>query len=250
MHIKTRRFSIFLLLLFLVSVLFFGRKIIWKSVDSKHSSTKIERWQKMEKEVAHWGDALGKGIDPGIKKIVTVLNLLNFKTEQSCEGHINWGRPYPWVRIATSDSELDASRNEWRKMSKSINEQERKIQEKYPELALGEALRKENSQELNEMYKKRRLLSEEMERKSKVKVVPLRNLIADFYKSQPTDTDKMLVISRFGFYGFELFSFGGEWQIMRDEADKIKKLKEYKKEMSLFADFLTDYYFGSSEIRY
>src|ERR1700685_3524831 len=64
-------------------------RLFYKDYDAK-----LQRWQEMEKEVDSWTDALGLGIDGGIKKTVIVLNLLGFKTQQSCEGHFEWGRPY------------------------------------------------------------------------------------------------------------------------------------------------------------
>ncbi|WP_158043472.1 hypothetical protein [Skermanella pratensis] len=53
-------------------------------------------------------DALGKGVDPGIRETVAVLNLLGFRTRQSCEGHVNeqgFGLPSPWVDIDLSIQE-------------------------------------------------------------------------------------------------------------------------------------------------
>lgn len=50
-------------------------------------------------------DALGKGVDPGIRETVAVLNLLGFRTRQSCEGHVDergFGLPSPWVDIDLS----------------------------------------------------------------------------------------------------------------------------------------------------
>jgi hypothetical protein len=49
-------------------------------------------------------DKLGKKIDGGIFETVVTLNLLGILTTQSCEGHINWGLPYPWISVdKTSD---------------------------------------------------------------------------------------------------------------------------------------------------
>jgi hypothetical protein len=62
-------------------------------------------WEKMPRAVDRVKDALGKGVDPGIRETVAVLNLLGFKTRQSCEGHVNeqgFGLPAPWVDIDPS----------------------------------------------------------------------------------------------------------------------------------------------------
>jgi hypothetical protein len=44
-------------------------------------------------------DALGLGIEDGIRRIVAGLQLFWFITTGSCEGHNDWGLPYPWVQI-------------------------------------------------------------------------------------------------------------------------------------------------------
>lgn len=44
-------------------------------------------------------DRLGKTIDSGILETVVTFNLLGITTLQSCEGHIDWGVPYPWICI-------------------------------------------------------------------------------------------------------------------------------------------------------
>ncbi|MCB1118060.1 MAG: hypothetical protein KDK50_05735 [Chlamydiia bacterium] len=56
-------------------------------------------WNELAKEVETWGDALGNPLDNGIKDCVIALNLIGFQTSQSCEGHADWGSPYPWVHI-------------------------------------------------------------------------------------------------------------------------------------------------------
>lgn len=48
-------------------------------------------------------DALGHEIENGIKETVATLQLLGFPTTGSCEGHSDWGLPYPWVDIAMPD---------------------------------------------------------------------------------------------------------------------------------------------------
>jgi hypothetical protein len=44
-------------------------------------------------------DGLNKPIDEGIKRVVAALRLVGFHTTASCEGHMNWGLPYPWVQV-------------------------------------------------------------------------------------------------------------------------------------------------------
>jgi hypothetical protein len=68
------------------------------------NGTAIGKLEKVERKLAKTGDSLGKGIDDGIFSTVVSLNLFGFKTEQSCEGHLNRGRPFPWITIAVPGS--------------------------------------------------------------------------------------------------------------------------------------------------
>lgn len=246
MHIKSNKILklVFIFCLFFTTIAITVRY----SFRCPPSLTKKELWQKMEQEVATWGDALGKGIDVRIKDTVIVLNLLGFKTEQSCEGHIDWGRPYPWVRIASRDSEINNLRKKALNIFTSIEQKESEIQKKYPNLSPRDALRKDegdntkDSQELLVLYQAKHQLNDEIEKLSTTKMIPLRNLIFDFYKNRTIDLDSMIIISEFD-NSFELYSIGGNWQTARDKEEKKKKLIEYQQEMKSFADFLTDYYF-------
>jgi len=42
-------------------------------------------------------DRLGKTIDPWIKPLVVLFNHNKVVTTASCEGHENWGEPFPWI---------------------------------------------------------------------------------------------------------------------------------------------------------
>ena len=56
-------------------------------------------WDETVKHFTNVTDKLGKGIDAGIFETVVVLNILEVRTTQSCEGHLEWGVPYPWIDI-------------------------------------------------------------------------------------------------------------------------------------------------------
>lgn len=60
-------------------------------------------------------DNLGKKIDDGIKEAVVILTKIGFKTSASCEGHLNWGFPFPWIDIE------DGSQNSINKMQNLLN---------------------------------------------------------------------------------------------------------------------------------
>jgi hypothetical protein len=50
-------------------------------------------------------DGMGKRIDIGIMGVVLYLNLHGVSTTASCEGHLDWGQPYPWVWVGVDSGE-------------------------------------------------------------------------------------------------------------------------------------------------
>lgn len=50
-------------------------------------------------------DAMGKGLDPGIVSSVAGMHLMGIRTQQSCQGHAEWGLPFPWIDIHHEDLE-------------------------------------------------------------------------------------------------------------------------------------------------
>jgi len=73
-----------------------------RKVESINSGQKekLEVWQKKREEIDKIADAAGHGIDEGIKEAVVAANLTGLTTEQSCEGHVDRGGPYPFLEIA------------------------------------------------------------------------------------------------------------------------------------------------------
>lgn len=60
-------------------------------------------WQKKREEIDKIVDAAGHSIDERIKDAVTAANLMELNTEQSCEGHLDRGVPWPFLEIAAPD---------------------------------------------------------------------------------------------------------------------------------------------------
>jgi hypothetical protein len=63
-----------------------------------------KKWQEVAQEVSRFADRLGRDLDPGIRDTVIALNILDVPTRQSCEGHLDHGRPYPWVTFGTEET--------------------------------------------------------------------------------------------------------------------------------------------------
>lgn len=58
-----------------------------------------ETWEETAERFRKITDTLGKSIDDGIFETVVALNVLGITTRQSCQGHLEWGLPYPWIDI-------------------------------------------------------------------------------------------------------------------------------------------------------
>lgn len=204
----------------------------------KDYAAKKQRWDEKALEVSSWGDALGLGIDAKIKDTVIVLNLLGFTTQQSCEGHLDHGRPYPWVSFVIDDAELEALRKKWEDLEDAVTAAEKGIIAKHPELQAREALRIGPRDELEKLYQEARIASEKMNTHRKMKMVPINNLLQAFYRNCAYPDTMM---AREGIN--EIASIGGYWQMTRDDVAKAMKLKEYQTEMRRFTHFLIDMYY-------
>ena len=60
-------------------------------------------WEQKLLEVDQFRDGMGKGVDPGIRETVAVLQLLSINTTASCEGHLDHGIAAPWIDIESPD---------------------------------------------------------------------------------------------------------------------------------------------------
>lgn len=58
------------------------------------------RLKKVAKAIDTLVDGNGMEIDPEIKHAVIALNYAGFYTQMSCEGHMDWALPYPWIDIS------------------------------------------------------------------------------------------------------------------------------------------------------
>lgn len=54
-------------------------------------------------KISNLADKLGMPIDENIKTLLIGLWVNNIETTGSCEGHLNWGEPFPWVDIETEE---------------------------------------------------------------------------------------------------------------------------------------------------
>ncbi len=213
------------------------------------SSTKekAELWRAMEKDVELWVDALGEGLDEGIKNTVIVLNLLGFKTSQSCEGHLDWGLPYPWVDFQITSDQAEALDKKLLNIYQKIEAKMADLQKKYPELHMRDIIDKDDaeSKQLRDLYTKMHAITPKLDRAAKSALLPLYKLLETFYKTKSAHYDLVIHIHEESHAKiFRIYSLGGSWQTARDEPEKAEKLKKYQQEMNDFTNYLIDYFFS------
>lgn len=212
------------------------------------AETQLDKWNAFALEVNGWGDGLGLPLDEGIKEVVIGLNLFQIITRQSCEGHLDWGRLYPWV-----DFQFDFNNTKFQEQRAQINEKidslEKILEEKYPQLSLREILELPEAEPLLQHYEERRLfwLNAEKEKLSCIK--PLEDLLREFYRVHHCSYETMLIIKKMNDddYWYELASYTSQWQISLTSEQKAEKLLEYQKEMTAFGHFLKQKFLNANE---
>ncbi len=153
---------------------------------------------------------------------------------------MDWSLAYPWVSFNLRDDEADSLLAKTDAIEKQIEEIEAAVQKKYPELSVVKANRKEASSERDTLYKQLYEVQGEREKIQKLKLLPLYNLPAEFYKKRCVERDVTIFMCLLN----RIYNMGGGWQITRDVNERQQKLEAYQKEIDLFADFLTDHYFN------
>jgi len=196
------------------------------------------------------GDALGKQIDKGIFEVVVFAEANGLPTSGSCEGHIGWGLPTPWLDIKADGQpeerfigQEEIEKNIARKYGLTIDElKASKIDD-----AFWESVVESSKNEETDEYKKWKEKNDRVIQKTKV-------LLDEFYKNRETDVDVKLIISKFGDDGFRIKSGCFEYDPPSNDKSKMSeeeknKLAPYlarrQNEMRAFSDFLRDKFFTS-----
>jgi hypothetical protein len=173
---------------------------------NKEKRNKEIIWEKTIQKVDKIVDALGKGVDEGIKETICALWVHGFKTRSSCEGHLDWGLPYPWIEIYTfPPSGFDETTNE-----------------------------------------KRELMEKEWRFKNLKQQKRMLDFLEEFYRERKSPLEAHLIFKYIGAYGcFRIQSFGGEIMDIYLFEEKKKKLELYREEMKAFTEFLKNKFFSA-----
>jgi hypothetical protein len=202
-------------------------------------------WQREKERVNQLTDPLGKKVDRGIKSLVAALNVLGFPTVASCEGHTNWGLPFPWVEIAAKNQPEERFVGEKALLEKIAKERGIPLEE----LKRGrpvEVWKKEiypNFKEETEEYKKWRKANQRLKRK-------LEKLLDEFYQKREVPENVRIITEEVGVYGFRIRPKGiskRPYDMNKKELKKeIQWLPRYKKEAKDLAAFLKKKFFAKS----
>lgn len=76
---------------------------------------KIRKWRKLEEQAHTLTDDMGCPLDTQIITTLIPLWALGFETTGSCEGHINHGKPFPWIWFDVSDTD---SKDKWHEINR------------------------------------------------------------------------------------------------------------------------------------
>jgi hypothetical protein len=179
-------------------------------------TSKNQEWEKLEREFKRTVDRLGKHIDAGILDTVVALNANGINTTASCEGHLDWGAPYPWVDVDSSDPR--------------IAEIDQQIA-----ILLSEGKKPETEQ----LYLEIAHLNYQEELK-------LGSVLEAFYQHHPIVYDRHIIFIHDIRGGCRIQSLGADTQEFRTPDDQALKLAEYQAEMQAFTDFLKGCFFGEN----
>lgn len=189
-------------------------------------NVKLQKWQKIQKQIEKAVDAIGYPMDEGIKETVVAFNATGFPTSASCEGHLDHSLVYPWIDIMSTEntSLLQQKANELFKKARELDE-------------------KGNTKESSKIWGHAHLA----DKKAHIPILKLSEKfvtkLTDFYRQRNTPYDVRLTVHQFS-DRLRVESIGGFLQEVRPLNEKKKKLREYQKEMREFGEFLKETHFG------
>ena len=211
---------------------------------NKNKNENLEKqaeWNKILAAVDKITDKLGKPIDAGMKETVTAFLANKLPADNSCEGHFDRGRPYPFVGIESGNKDPEFKE----KIIKFTNQMKSKGYESLQDIPETE------TDMLSRAYE---IQSEIKSHEQKIEVV-LKSLLDDFYNTHsPVAPEYTLTVWK-GASSFEVSPISGaglgkeNWNAfeLREKTMSTKEKEEYLRntqtEMKAFTEFLKDRFF-------
>lgn len=186
---------------------------------------KLTKWNEILAQVNELKDTLGHGIDDGIKETVVALNIYDFMTSQSCEGHTNDGEKAPWIDFKVQG------------VNEAIIEAEKVMEEADKAAAAGNP-----EEEVRALYKKAHAAQDAAEKPLYEKALELVPHLDDFYQGRQVPFDTRLIF-RTGASRVRLINQGAMLQSARTAEIQAERLVAYQKEMKEFTEYLKNKYF-------
>ena len=202
------------------------------------------------REVDTITDALGLPIDKNIRRVIAALRMHEFPTRASCEGHVNWGSPYPWIDMGTdvnqSEPDPEISDTSIQKIGKSLQKVAREYQnvELYTTVALTNQDRRYHITATKEELEYRslednvdELRTKKINQKDKKRLI---KLLDNFYRQNPQLLySRVLTLNDSGAFGeYTLQNIGAITNELVDDKQKEENIKLFREEMNSFAQYL------------
>lgn len=188
-------------------------------------TVKEQQWATKKAEIYQITDRLEHPIDEGIKDAIIALNLLDVKTDGSCEGHPNWATGGPYI-------DVEVPRNE---------ALEAQVREAYDRASSADS--GHNSEEdISKLWDENRRLNLEVRRPAIDEARKLMGFLGEFYDGRQTPYDRMLTLEELG-GEIRIQSKGVMLQSTAPEDVRAAKLAEYQAEMGDFTAFLKGKFF-------
>lgn len=189
----------------------------------------LGQWEKMEAEVNEIQDALGKGVEDGIKESIIVMNLLGFKTSGYCEGHLESSERAPWIDFTVEDSTENRKKSE-----EAFDEAEKAQQEGASEDVL------------DNLYQTAHRLSDEAQRPLLEKIQELAQYLDIFYEKRQSTFEARLTLRK-NTFSCRLINQGAMLQKIQVPKTRGERLALYQNEMREFTDFLKSIFFNAEK---
>jgi len=191
--------------------------------------TRTRKWREVTRRLRDVTDGNGMPIDPGISETCVILNVLDFRTEMSCEGHLDHGLPYPWVRLISVDAEASYEQATACTKSAGILGQE---PASYEEAVQQQALLDEARMWREQAW---HALASEGTR--------LFAYLQQFHETHHATQERQLVLITDVSLGYlQIASQGGPLLLAMSAGSRAPLLSTYQQEMQAFTAFLIDCY--------
>lgn len=198
---------------------------------------KKAKYQKMLKMASEFNDPENKEKDekdPKIVDTVAALWTLEVATSQSCEGHIDHGRPYPWIMIEGPNEPKQRFNNEY-ELKAEIAERNNVPVEQIDWNSGGQPAKefwyKVSEDDETQEYKKWREENKKLYDK-------VKGWLDDFYKTREVSGDVKLTLDGSGDSAFEIR--GGKEELDDQKRDLKELISKRQEEMAAFTQFLKE----------